>query len=302
MAPEPPVLEFAPSVETRQAFADAGFGAPEMAAERVEGVLQLLFGSPRNPGYQVLDDWIAEGRDANLGQRELTDADWAVIASDHEVRFADQLAAVRAGEYASVPRPWAAGRSWSRWRWAFSDLIEGVVPPDAPHPGAARPGRAAPPTWAAAAEAFWLERYPSLAESAALYQRHCVHCHGVNGAGDGPSGVRLDPAPRDLRGGSQKRTTSATDAASAAPGRAELQRVLERGVPGTGMPSFERLTRAEREGLVDWVRLLALRGETERLLTELGIERGAVTPDLAETAYRRGWEHWNAGAETREAR
>ena len=33
-----------------------------------------------------------------------------------------------------------------------------------------------------------------------LYLRHCVVCHGAEGAGDGFNSYSLDPKPRDLRG------------------------------------------------------------------------------------------------------
>src|SRR5262249_29870956 len=32
-----------------------------------------------------------------------------------------------------------------------------------------------------------------------LYRLHCLHCHGVSGAGDGPTAAFLYPTPRDYR-------------------------------------------------------------------------------------------------------
>jgi mono/diheme cytochrome c family protein len=292
--PSAPVLPFTVSPETALTFEDAGFEPTEaaVAAGQVEGALQLLFGSPAQPGYHVLDPWREAERDPNFGQDELDAAAWEALARDNELRFAVQLEAVRRGHYERVRRPWGADLTWSRWKWAFSPLLEGRVEPANLHsdsPAANNDG-AEPFTWADEAERFWLERYPSLAESAALYQRHCVHCHGATGAGDGPSGVTLDPRPRDLRRGVMK--WSAVEAGRR-PRRADLLRILERGVEGTAMPSFARLTRAEREGLVDWVRLLAVRGETELVLTALAADRGDVSPELATQAYGLVWRRWD---------
>src|SRR5262245_30980488 len=32
-----------------------------------------------------------------------------------------------------------------------------------------------------------------------LYRRHCAHCHGINGDGQGPTASILNPYPRDYR-------------------------------------------------------------------------------------------------------
>ncbi len=34
-----------------------------------------------------------------------------------------------------------------------------------------------------------------------LYRRHCAHCHGISGGGDGPTASILNPYPRDYRPG-----------------------------------------------------------------------------------------------------
>ncbi|MEZ6014304.1 MAG: cytochrome c [Planctomycetota bacterium] len=298
LEPVPPVMEFTVSPDTQFAFEDEGLEPADaaVAAGQVEGALQLLFGSPARPGYLVLEAWEADERDPNFGQDELDDAAWEAVARDNEVRFARQLEAVRKGDHVQVPRPWGAVATWARWKWAFSPLIEARVDPSNLHPSSPVPGDSDEPsfTWADEAERFWQRQYPALVESAALYQRHCVHCHGVTGAGDGPSGVTLEPAPRDFRRGVFK--WSAVEAGHR-PRRADLLRVLERGVEGTAMPSFARLTRAEREGLVDWVRLLAVRGETELLVTALAAQRGSVTPELATQAYGRTWSRWDEAAD-----
>lgn len=41
-----------------------------------------------------------------------------------------------------------------------------------------------------------------------LYRKHCLHCHGVSGAGDGPTSTFLFPRPRDYRPGKFKFTST----------------------------------------------------------------------------------------------
>jgi mono/diheme cytochrome c family protein len=97
-----------------------------------------------------------------------------------------------------------------------------------------------------------------------LYQRHCSHCHGTSGDGDGPTAPYLKPRPRDYRHGVFKFTsTQGTTKAS----RADLERVLRNGIPGTYMPSFvPMLDEDELTYVVEYVRFLAMRGEFERRL------------------------------------
>ncbi len=99
-----------------------------------------------------------------------------------------------------------------------------------------------------------------------LYRRHCLHCHGVSGAGDGPTSVFLYPRPRDYRLGLFKFTSTAT---GAKPTRDDLRRTIMDGIHGTSMPAFvAMLDTAELEQVVDYVIFLSVRGETERMLIE----------------------------------
>ncbi len=104
---------------------------------------------------------------------------------------------------------------------------------------------------------------PTLAESAARYTQRCARCHGFSGGGDGPMAARLQTRPRDYRHGVFKRTPLAR---GARPRHADLVRTLMEGIAGTAMPAWEAVfTPAEFTGLADFVRLLAIRGETERM-------------------------------------
>lgn len=94
-----------------------------------------------------------------------------------------------------------------------------------------------------------------------LYQRHCSHCHGTSGDGNGPTAQYLNPRPRDYRHGVFK-FTSTNDQSKAS--REDLTRVLRQGIPGTYMPSFLLLSDPDLKALVEYVRFLAMRGEFER--------------------------------------
>ena len=101
-----------------------------------------------------------------------------------------------------------------------------------------------------------------LAHGRGLYMRHCSHCHGTSGDGNGPTAAYLTPRPRDYRHGVFKFTS--TDAQSKA-SRDDLSRVLRNGIPGTYMPSFvPMLKENELVAVIEYVRFLAMRGEFER--------------------------------------
>lgn len=103
-----------------------------------------------------------------------------------------------------------------------------------------------------------------------LYMRHCSHCHGTSGDGQGPTAEYLNPRPRDYRHGVFKFTTT-TELAKVS--RDDLTRVLKYGIPGTYMPSFLLLEDDELHALVEYVRFLAMRGEYERsVVTELQVD------------------------------
>jgi mono/diheme cytochrome c family protein len=103
-----------------------------------------------------------------------------------------------------------------------------------------------------------------------LYMRHCSHCHGTSGDGNGPTAQYLNPRPRDYRHGVFK-FTSTNDMSRAS--RKDLERILKYGIPGTYMPSFLLMEDSELHALVEYVRFLALRGEYERkVATELSVD------------------------------
>ncbi len=112
-----------------------------------------------------------------------------------------------------------------------------------------------------AAGAAWSDQKGS---SYGLYRQHCVHCHGINGDGRGPTALFLNPYPRDYRQGVFKFKSTYT---SARPTEEDLHRIMVNGIPGTAMPSFSLLPEAEIEALVEYVKYLSIRGQMETALT-----------------------------------
>jgi len=93
-----------------------------------------------------------------------------------------------------------------------------------------------------------------------LYRRHCGHCHGTTGDGLGPTALVLNPYPRDYRQGKFKfKSTERPDK----PTNYDLEIIVRQGVAGTAMPSFDLLPDPQIKALVEYVKYLSLRGETE---------------------------------------
>lgn len=114
-----------------------------------------------------------------------------------------------------------------------------------------------------------------------LYRLHCAHCHGVTGGGDGPTAPFLNPYPRDYRPGVFKYKSTF---GAAKPSHDDLKRVLVHGVAGTSMPSFRTLPDNEIEALVEYVRYLSVRGETEIRLIEYLASEGEMPGSITEIA------------------
>lgn len=103
----------------------------------------------------------------------------------------------------------------------------------------------------------------------AVYSRYCTQCHGVNGDGNGPAAPYLNPKPRNYTHGVFKFTSTPY---GNKPRRADLIRTVRRGVTGTSMPSFDRLSDQEVDAVVDYVIALSQRGELERELAMIAYE------------------------------
>jgi mono/diheme cytochrome c family protein len=91
-----------------------------------------------------------------------------------------------------------------RSRWAMASASALALLAWAPQaPAQAKKGDANKGEWVAPAEAHKLQNPvkgdgQTVERGRKLYERHCVPCHGVTGAGDGPMATRLGYRPRNL--------------------------------------------------------------------------------------------------------
>jgi mono/diheme cytochrome c family protein len=109
-----------------------------------------------------------------------------------------------------------------------------------------------------------------------LYRQYCAQCHGITGDGAGPLARLQDPYPRDFRRGIFKfKSTRSTGP----PLDSDLQRILDKGIPDTGMPDFAALEAGQRTALIDYVKYLSIRGMFERdLIREVALELDEQEP------------------------
>jgi mono/diheme cytochrome c family protein len=81
------------------------------------------------------------------------------------------------------------------------------------------------------------------AKGKALYEKHCLVCHGPQGKGDGPAGRMLKPPAADF-----------TSAESKKKPEGDLRQVVEIGKPGTAMGPWKcQLSQAELSDLMGYV-------------------------------------------------
>ncbi len=134
------------------------------------------------------------------------------------------------------------------------------------------------------ADLLWLAAGPVAGvpegQDRGLFRRYCVSCHGLSGDGAGPTAAALAPYPRDFRSGVFKYTSTRCGAKPAA---ADLRRTLQRGVAATAMPSFAPLSPKELDALLEYVRYLSIRGQTEAYLFQTVVDDdGPTPPDAAQ--------------------
>lgn len=119
---------------------------------------------------------------------------------------------------------------------------------------------------------------------ARVFQDRCAGCHGSTGDGNGEVAAFLQPKPRDYRLGVFKFTSTPY---GVKPTRQDLLRTVRKGAKGTSMPAFALLSDEELESVVDYVVLLAYRGELEQKVvqfaaTELDADANLESVDFAD--------------------
>ncbi len=87
---------------------------------------------------------------------------------------------------------------------------------------------------------------------AEVYARRCVGCHGVEGDGNGPAATfHYIVRPRDFTFGAYKFRDTPS---GSLPTDGDLLRVINRGVRGTGMPSWHMLTQTDRLAVMQYIK------------------------------------------------
>lgn len=89
----------------------------------------------------------------------------------------------------------------------------------------------------------------------AVYEGHCVECHGATGQGDGPAAPHLVPAPRNFTLGHYKIRTTET---GSVPTDEDLIRSVRLGLYGTAMPGWDKLlSDADIHDVVGYIKTLS---------------------------------------------
>jgi hypothetical protein len=88
----------------------------------------------------------------------------------------------------------------------------------------------------------------AIAAGSTLFKANCVSCHGDNGQGDGPSGLLLNPRPRNFQ--SLNGWTNGSKIS-------QIYITLEEGIVKNGMASYSYLPPADRFSLIHFVRSLS---------------------------------------------
>ena len=102
-----------------------------------------------------------------------------------------------------------------------------------------------------------------------VYQSYCVICHGAKGDGKGlvdvihrneKSGLTWSIFPRDFTVGTYKFRTTPT---GCLPDDGDLMRIVTEGIPRSGMPSHEDVSKQDRENVIEYLKTLSPRWEEE---------------------------------------
>src|SRR5262245_2222626 len=103
---------------------------------------------------------------------------------------------------------------------------------------------------------------PAASRGKAVYDKHCVECHGAAGKGDGAAAHLMTPRPRELTSGKYK--VRSTESGSI-PTDDDLIRTVNRGLAGTGMPGWQTLLPAEDVvAVVGYIKTLSPRFTSEK--------------------------------------
>lgn len=109
-----------------------------------------------------------------------------------------------------------------------------------------------------------------------LYLNYCSTCHGTDGKGSGPAAVHLFPKPRDFTTGTFKFQSTPV---GSLPTDEDLFRTITNGMPGSGMPAWDRLPEQDRRDLVSHIKSLSPRFVSEQPSDIVVIDREPMRTD-----------------------
>lgn len=115
-----------------------------------------------------------------------------------------------------------------------------------------------------------------LAQGQQLFQTQCASCHGNEGFGDGPAGVTLDPAPRNLHD---------LNGWTNGPGFDEMYLTLQEGIVNRGMASYSNLPPEDRLAIISYMRTFSpeyppvTESDLQTLDAVYSLAAGTMTPN-----------------------
>ncbi len=103
-----------------------------------------------------------------------------------------------------------------------------------------------------------------------LYLQNCTACHGDKGDGQGVVARFVYPRPRNFGGGNFRLVSNE----ERVPTAEDLEAVIVRGMPGSAMPPWPKLTAPQRQALVAEVQRLFKAGAREQFIARYREEEG----------------------------
>jgi mono/diheme cytochrome c family protein/Flp pilus assembly protein TadD len=126
------------------------------------------------------------------------------------------------------------------------------------------------------------EPNPFPSRAAELYAAHCSACHGKTGDGRGRAARHVFPRPSDLRADRCKLVSTV----NGVPTPEDLEAVLRRGMPGTSMPAFDKLSESDRKLLIQEVLRCQRQGMREQLVRWFREAGDEIDEESIQTAIR----------------
>lgn len=111
-----------------------------------------------------------------------------------------------------------------------------------------------------------------------VFEAQCAICHGTAGDGHGPEANRFFTRPADLRRGIFKFRSTAS---GSLPTNQDLERIIRRGLPGSGMVAQDHLSGAEILEVIAYLKSLSTRWLNESPSTPISIVQPADLDSLA---------------------